>query len=54
MRREAFTNDGITPYYFQSNAYDLLVWDTTRYTDWQKVFISFSGLANGQPTKAFP
>ena len=37
MRREAFKNDaiyGIAP--DAGNAYDLLVWDTTRYTDWQK------------------
>ena len=34
MRREAFKNDGITP--TPSNAPDLLVWDTTRYTNWQK------------------
>ncbi|HEX9511264.1 MAG TPA: SusC/RagA family TonB-linked outer membrane protein [Puia sp.] len=34
MRREAFKNTGqtITP----GNAPDILVWDTTRYTDWQK------------------
>lgn len=31
MRREAFANDGITPN--TSNAYDLLVFDTTRYTN---------------------
>lgn len=38
MRREAFYNDsvkyGIVP--DAGNAYDLLVWDTTRYTNWQK------------------
>lgn len=34
MRREAFANDGATP--DMSNGYDLLLWDTTRYTDWQK------------------
>lgn len=34
MRHEAFANDGITP--DAGNAYDLLAWDTTRYTDWQK------------------
>ena len=34
MRREAFKNDGITP--DPGSAYDLLIWDTTRYTDWQK------------------
>lgn len=37
MRREAFKNDGATPNVF--NAPDLLVWDTTRYTDWQKTLI---------------
>ena len=34
MRREAFKNDNITP--TSSNAYDLILWDTTRNTDWQK------------------
>lgn len=34
MRREAFKNDGVTP--TERNAVDLLKWDTTRYTDWQK------------------
>lgn len=34
MRKEAFNNDNITM--TQSNAYDILTWDTTRYTDWQK------------------
>ncbi len=37
MRREAFANDGITP--TNSNAKDLLLWDTTRYTDWQEELI---------------
>jgi len=37
MRREAFKNDGLTP--TMSNAPDLLLWDTTRYTDWQKTLI---------------
>lgn len=37
MRHEAFVNDGITPN--PSNAPDILVWDTTRYTNWQKVFL---------------
>ncbi len=37
MRREAFKNDGITP--TAANAPDLMVWDTTRYTDWQKVLL---------------
>lgn len=34
MRRDAFENDGITP--TVTNAPDLLVWDTTRNTNWQK------------------
>ncbi len=34
MRREAFKNDGIEP--TEDNAPDLLLWDTTRFTDWQK------------------
>jgi TonB-dependent starch-binding outer membrane protein SusC len=33
MRKEAFENDGLQP---SANAPDLLLWDTTRYTDWQK------------------
>lgn len=37
MRKEAFANDGTTP--TSSNARDLLLWDTTRYTDWQKELI---------------
>lgn len=37
MRNEAFANDSVTP--SVSNATDLLVWDTTRYTDWQKKLI---------------
>jgi TonB-linked SusC/RagA family outer membrane protein len=37
MRNEAFANDGLTP---GPNDYDLNGgWDTTRYTDWQKVLI---------------
>ncbi|MES2329906.1 MAG: SusC/RagA family TonB-linked outer membrane protein [Bacteroidota bacterium] len=41
MRREAFKNDGIVP--TVSNAYDLLVWDTTKYTDWQKIIWGGTG-----------
>lgn len=37
MRREAFKNDGITP--TLAAAPDLLAWDQTRYTDWQKVLL---------------
>ena len=40
MRREAFANDGVTPTI--SNAKDLFVWDTTRYTDWKKLLIGGS------------
>jgi TonB-linked SusC/RagA family outer membrane protein len=43
MRKEAFQNDGLsipnsstTP---NPGNYDLTVWDSTRYTDWQKVLI---------------
>ncbi|MBA82976.1 SusC/RagA family TonB-linked outer membrane protein, partial [Leeuwenhoekiella sp.] len=34
LRQEAFANDGATP--TESNAPDLLLWDTDRYTDWQE------------------
>lgn len=37
MRRNAFENDGIIP--DSLNAPDLMMWDTTRYTDWQKELI---------------
>lgn len=37
MRREAFNNDGVIPTAIA--APDLLVWDTTRQTDWQKELI---------------
>ncbi len=37
MRKEAFKNDGRTPTI--ANAKDLLLWDTTRYTDWQSELI---------------
>ena len=36
MRHEALDNDGLTP---QPTDYDLTLWDTTRYTDWQKTLI---------------
>ncbi|MCX2680973.1 SusC/RagA family TonB-linked outer membrane protein [Galbibacter sp. EGI 63066] len=44
MRTEAFANDGITP--TVANARDLLLWDTTRYTDWQKVLIGGTAYTN--------
>lgn len=37
MRHEAFANGGVTP--SASTAPDLLVWDTTQNTDWQKKLI---------------
>src|SRR5690606_15145240 len=37
MRREGFANDGTTPN--TTNAPDLLLWDSLRYTDWQDVLI---------------
>ncbi len=37
MRKEAFSNDGVIP--TAANAYDILVWDTTRYTDFIKELI---------------
>jgi len=37
MRREAFRNDGVTP--TAANAADLLVWDTTAYTNWQRELV---------------
>jgi TonB-linked SusC/RagA family outer membrane protein len=40
MRKEAFANDGIVP--TTANAPDILLWDTTRYTDIQKLLIGGS------------
>ena len=34
IRRRAFQNDAVEP--TESNAYDLLLWDQDRYTDWQE------------------
>ncbi len=36
IRREAFQNDGVEPDNF--NAYDLVLWDQDRFTDWQEIF----------------
>ncbi|MDT0677025.1 SusC/RagA family TonB-linked outer membrane protein [Autumnicola musiva] len=44
IREQAFENDGVEP--IVSNAFDLLVWDRDRYTDWQKDF--FGGTAEIQ------
>jgi TonB-linked SusC/RagA family outer membrane protein len=42
MRREALKNDGITPS-LDNGDYDLLQFDTTRYTDWQKELYGGTG-----------
>jgi len=49
MRKEGYKNDGITP----SNnpldagyAPDIMLWDTTRYTDFKKLFIGNTALTN--------
>lgn len=44
MRKEAFSNDGIVP--TASNATDLMVWDTTRYTDWGKLLLGKQAHSN--------
>jgi TonB-dependent starch-binding outer membrane protein SusC len=56
MRNEASNNDGITPS-LSNGDYDLLLWDTTRNTDWQKALIggtsqytNLSGTASGGNT----
>ena len=36
VRRRGFENDGVEP--TARNAYDLIVWDQERYTDWQEYF----------------
>lgn len=46
MRREAFKNNNIVPDIF--NAPDLLQWDTTSYTDWQKELSSSTWTTDGQ------
>ncbi|WP_424494114.1 SusC/RagA family TonB-linked outer membrane protein [Salinimicrobium sp. GXAS 041] len=37
IRRQAFENDGIEP--TEYDAYDLVLWDQNRYTDWQDFFL---------------
>ncbi|MDR3712397.1 MAG: SusC/RagA family TonB-linked outer membrane protein [Puia sp.] len=41
MRRQAFQNDGAS--LTTRTAYDLLSWDTTRYTDWQRAIYGKAG-----------
>ncbi len=42
MRLEALKNDGITPS-LANGDFDILQWDTTKYTDWQKAMYGGSG-----------
>lgn len=42
MRREAYKNDGLLPS-LNNNAYDLLSWSQTSYTDWQKEIYGGTG-----------
>ncbi|TCC91055.1 SusC/RagA family TonB-linked outer membrane protein [Pedobacter hiemivivus] len=44
MRREAFKNDGIQP--TAANAPDLVLWDTTRYTNWQKELLGTGSMTS--------
>ncbi len=44
LRTQAFKNDGVTPN--SNNAPDLLVWDKTKTTDWQKYFLGGTGKIN--------
>ncbi len=44
MRHEALKNDGLTPNI--TNAPDLLIYDTTGYTDWQKYFFTTAHSTN--------
>ncbi|MDQ7918256.1 SusC/RagA family TonB-linked outer membrane protein [Mesonia sp. MT50] len=59
VRRRAFENDGIVPN--ENNAYDLLVWDQNRETDWQEEFFGGQAeftqanisIAGGSPTTRY-
>ncbi len=42
MRREALKNDGIEPS-IEHGDYDLLLWDTTHFTDWQRKLFGGTG-----------
>ncbi len=44
MRREAFSNDALTP--TTNSAPDLLLWDTTRYTNFKDILVGNSGKVN--------
>ncbi len=43
MRLEALKNDGLQPGLLNGD-YDLIDWDTTRFTDWQKELYGNTGL----------
>jgi len=59
MRKEAFANDGVEP--TATNAPDIVLWDTTRYTDWQDLLIggtahftnANASLSGGSPNTQF-
>lgn len=44
VRKEAFKNDGLSP--DPTFDFDLTVWDTTRYTNWQKVLLGGTAKIN--------
>ncbi|SKA38039.1 TonB-linked outer membrane protein, SusC/RagA family [Chitinophaga eiseniae] len=44
MRRDAFKNEGIAPTI--ATAPDLMLWDTTRYTNWQKEILGTGKMTN--------
>lgn len=46
MRKRAFVNDGTTP--TTGNAYDLLVWDQNKYTNWQKELLGTAQTTDAQ------
>ncbi len=49
MRKEAFKNDGVIP--TAANAPDLVLWDTTRYTNWKKLLTGNTAtITNAQGT----
>ena len=58
VRKEAFRNDGITPDLY--NAPDLLLWDQSRFVDWQDYFFSpgetldaSAGMSGGMANTSF-
>ncbi len=45
MRKQAYKNDNIEPAVI--DGYDLLIWDSTRYTDWQRELFGKTGKSTG-------